>query len=71
MSVTATELKLNLGKYLKLAQSEDVLVTKNGKVVVKLTNPNQDRMDIVNSLYGMLSADTSLEDARLERLRGL
>lgn len=71
MSITATELKLNLGKYLKLAQSEDVLVTKNGKVVVKLTNPNQDRMDIVNSLYGMISADASLEEARLERIRGL
>lgn len=71
MSITATELKLNLGKYLKLAQSEDVFVTKNGKVIVKLTNPNQDRVDIVKSLYGMLPSDASLEEARLERIRRL
>ena len=71
MSITATELKLNLGKYLKLAQSEDVFVTKNGKVIVKLTNPNQDRVDIVKALYGMLPSDASLEEARLERIRRL
>ena len=42
MSITATELKLNLGKYLLLAEKEDVFITKNGKVVAKLTNPFQD-----------------------------
>ena len=31
MSVTATELKMNLGKYLMLAETEDVFITKNGK----------------------------------------
>ena len=30
MSITATELKLNLGKYLLLAEKEDVFITKNG-----------------------------------------
>lgn len=39
MSVTATELKNNLGKYLILSATEDVLITKNGRVVAKLTNP--------------------------------
>lgn len=68
MSITATELKLNLGKYLQLAQDEDVYVTKNGRVIVKMTNPYQDRVDIVNSLYGILPADMTLEEAREERL---
>ncbi len=40
MSITATELKQNLGKYLLLSASEDVYITKNGKVVAKLTKPN-------------------------------
>lgn len=31
MSITATELKMNLGKYLLLAESEDIFITKNGK----------------------------------------
>ncbi len=39
MSITATELKNNLGKYLMLSATEDILITKNGKVVAKLTNP--------------------------------
>ena len=35
MSVTATELKNNLGKYLLLSATEDIYITKNGKVVAK------------------------------------
>ena len=44
MSVTATELKNNLGKYLRLSATEDIFITKNGKVIAKLTNPYQDRV---------------------------
>ncbi len=68
MSITATELKLNLGKYLQLAESEDIYITRNGKVVAKLTNPYQNRVDAVKSLLGVLPADVSLEEAREERL---
>ena len=39
MSITATELKSNLGKYLLLAATEDIFITRNGKVVAKLSNP--------------------------------
>ena len=68
MSITATELKNNLGKYLMLAATEDIFVTKNGKVVAKISNPYQDRVDIAKSLFGILSADVTLEEAREERL---
>ena len=68
MSITATELKLNLGKYLLLAATEDIFITKNGKIVAKLSNPNQDRVDMAKSLFGVLSQDISLEDAKNERL---
>lgn len=68
MSITATELKSNLGKYLMLAATEDIYITRNGKVVAKLSNPNQDRMDVAKSLFGVLPADTTLEEAREERL---
>jgi len=68
MSITATELKLNLGKYLQLAESEDIYITRNGRVVAKLTNPYQNRVDAVRSLLGVLPADISLEEAREERL---
>lgn len=68
MSITATELKLNLGKYLSLAATEDIFITKNGKIIAKLSNPYQDRVDIAKSLFGILPADTTLEEAYQERL---
>lgn len=68
MSITATELKQNLGKYLLLSANEDIYITKNGKVVAKLTNPNQSRVDTAKSLFGILPGDASLEDAKAERL---
>ena len=68
MSITATDLKMNLGKYLLLSATEDIYITKNGKIVAKLSNPFQDRVDLVESLVGVLSQDVSLEEAREERL---
>ncbi len=68
MSITATELKMNLGKYLLLSATEDIFITKNGKIISKLTNPFQDRVKLVESLAGILPADISLEEAREERL---
>ena len=66
MSITATELKNNLGKYLLLSAKEDVFITKNGKIVAKLTNPHQDR--VAKSLFGILPKDADLNEAKEERL---
>ena len=68
MSITATELKMNLGKYLLLSATEDIFITKNGKIIAKLTNPFQNRVDLVESLVGVLKDDITLEEAREERL---
>ena len=68
MSITATELKNNLGKYLQLASKEDIYITRNGKVVARLSNPYGDRVDIANSLFGILPADKTLEESEEERL---
>ena len=69
MSSTATELKRNLGKYLTLAATEDIYITKNGKVIAKLSNPHQDRVDMAKSLFGILPADITLEEAKAERFK--
>ena len=61
MSVTATELKNNLGKYLVLSATEDVFITKNGKVVAKLTNPYQDGVETAKSLFGILPIDADMD----------
>ena len=68
MSITATELKANLGKYLSLAASEDIFITQYGKVIAKLTSPYQNRMDTAKSLFGILPQTMTLEEVREERL---
>lgn len=68
MSITATELKKNLKKYLLLAAKEDVYLTRNGKVVAKLSSPYQDRLEIAESLFGILPSEISLEEAERDRL---
>lgn len=68
MTITATELKSNLSKYLILSATEDVYITRNGKVISKLTNPFRERVDIAKSLFGILPDNVTEEEARDERL---
>ena len=51
MQITATELKNRLGHYLEMVNSDDIWVTKNGKPIAKLVNPN---VSSVESISGIL-----------------
>ena len=68
VTVTATEFKMNFGKYLLMAATEDVYITRNGKTIAKLTAPYQNKLDTVNSLFGSLPDTMTLEAAKEERL---
>ena len=69
MVVTATELKTNIGKYLTLADAEDIVITRNGKSVAKLTNARDSKLLALRSMRGILKdADIDLDDIRTERL---
>jgi prevent-host-death family protein len=69
MFITATDFKNNLGKYLALAATEDIIITKNGKSVAKLSNTKQDKTRIVKSLFGIIPDDGStIKQIREERL---
>ncbi len=57
----------NMGKYLLMAEKEDVYITKNGKMIAKLTSPFQNKMEIAESLFGILPKDMTLEEAERER----
>ena len=71
MSITATELKENLSKYLLLAATEDIYITRNGKVVAKLGSPYSNLVETAKNLAGIIPADGTLEEAREERLASL
>lgn len=69
MQVTTTDFKLNLDKYLKLVQTEDILITKNGKPVAKLINPNISSVDSISgALAGRVPANLDRHSVREERL---
>ena len=69
MSITATELKMNLSKYLLLSATEDIYITKNGRVVSMLCSPYKDKMKLAKSLIGILPEDVDFEKIREERIR--
>lgn len=67
MVISASELKTNLGRYLMLAASQDIYITKNGKSIAKLTNPSVDKLALLDSLVGILPSDANV-DVKEERL---
>jgi prevent-host-death family protein len=69
MQISVSELKANAGKYVSLVGSQDIFITKNGKLVARLTTAKGDKVAAARSLFGILSSDASIEQAREERLR--
>ena len=69
MIVTATEFKMNFGKYLELVAQQDIFITKNGKSIARMTSPNVNKGEILDSLVGVIPNAASDEDSiREERL---
>ena len=68
MVISATELKNNLGKYLELAQTEEVFISKNGRLTAKLISPFAGRIEAARSLIGILPPEVSTAEAREARM---
>jgi antitoxin (DNA-binding transcriptional repressor) of toxin-antitoxin stability system len=69
LQITATEFKTNMGHYLEMIPYEDIWVTKNGKLVARLVNPNVSSVDSISGiLKGKISENTDRYSLREERL---
>ena len=69
MIVTATEFKMNFGKYLELVAQQDIFITKNGKSIARVTSPNVNKAELLDSLVGVIPDISFDEDSiREERL---
>lgn len=69
MRVSATELKMNMGKYIERAAAEDIIITKNGRDVALLTNVRDKKIDALKSLRGIIKGvDLTRDEIRDERL---
>ena len=71
MIVTATEFKTNFGKYLELVKTEDVFITKNGKAIAKMVNPNVSAADAIRGIIKNAPPTIDVKTEREERLFGL
>lgn len=70
MLVSLTELKTNPGKYVALADMQDIYITRNGKRIARITSAKPDKRLSAKALLGILPADVDLAEAREERLQG-
>ena len=70
MIVTATEFKTNLGKYLEMASSQDIFITKNGKCIARLTSPAVNKLALLDDLVGIVPQEKAMDEntIREERL---
>ena len=68
MVITATQFKLNIGHYLDTISGGDVYITRNGKMVAKLSDPMNDKMSVLNSLVGIIPRDINMEEIKTERI---
>ncbi len=71
--ISVSDLKANTGKYVAMAQDDDIFITKNGKVVAKLVTAKVNKVESLNRLQNLFAGaeitDDDVKAAREERLR--
>lgn len=71
--ISVSDLKANTGKYVSMAQEDDIFITKNGKVVAKLVTAKVDKVESLNRLKSLFAGvditDDDVDAAREERLK--
>lgn len=77
MQISLSDLKVNVGKYVDLAETEEVIITKYGKPAAKIIRYDKepwyakqmpDKITSVEQLFGTLPSDVDLDDVKTERL---
>ncbi|MDR0446173.1 MAG: type II toxin-antitoxin system prevent-host-death family antitoxin [Oscillospiraceae bacterium] len=77
MQVALSDLKVNVEKYVELADVEDIIITKSGKPTAKIVSFDHaawreriipEKVTDISQLFGTLPDDISLDDVRMERL---
>jgi prevent-host-death family protein len=77
MQVALSELKVNVGHYIELAETEDIIISKYGKPIAKIIRFDKEpwylkkvpeTITSVEQLFGTLPSDIDLDDVKAERL---
>ncbi len=69
LTVSATEMQNNFGKYLKLVQSnEEIRITKNGEEVARMISREKTVSSLTDELTGVLKNDYDYKKMREEKV---
>ena len=68
MIVNSTEVQNNFGKYLELANCEEVVITKNGFPVARLLGAKATLTFLSDRLVGLVPNDIDEEKEKIERI---
>ena len=77
MQIALSDLKVNVGKYVDIADAQDVVITKYGKPVAKIIRYDKEpwyskrvpeTVTSIEQLFGTLPNDIDLDDIKMGRL---
>jgi prevent-host-death family protein len=77
MRVALSDLKINVGKYVDLAETEDIIITKYGKPTAKIIRFDKEpwylkkmpeKVTSIEQLFGTLPDGIDLDEVRAQRL---
>lgn len=70
MSITASELKANLGKYLMLAETEKIMITQYGKTIAMLCSPVEEKLTQLENMKAKFPplSNEEIDEIKWERL---
>jgi len=68
MQISLSSLKTNAGKYITLADTMDIFITRNGRPVAKIISVKQDKKAALKKIVGAIPSDMDYDKIREERL---
>jgi len=77
MEIAITDLEINPGRYIEMVETEDVIITKSGKPIAKISKIEPapwyereipEKITDIGQLFGTLPSDIDIEEVRMERL---
>lgn len=71
ISISISDFRKDMKKYSELVKQEDIMVTSNGKPVMRIVDPAKDKKQKVLKLRGVVKSDKTYEEIMEEKLKEL
>ena len=71
LSISITDFRKDIKKYSELVKQEDIMVTSNGKPVMRIVDPTKDKKQKLMKLRGIVRTDKTEEEIMEGKLKEL